>query len=69
VADIYRGASEAAMKGSALIGSTSVGAADPTSKVYNQQVYSEMGARIANGESVDSVVSWAAKRMEEIAQQ
>jgi ABC-type glycerol-3-phosphate transport system substrate-binding protein len=36
-------------------------------KVYNQTVYSEMGARIYKGEDPKAVAAWAAKRIKEIA--
>lgn len=68
-ADFLRGAASAADQGSALVGSTDPAVADKTSKVYNEQVYSEMGSKIANGESVDDVISWSVDRINELTAQ
>jgi ABC-type glycerol-3-phosphate transport system substrate-binding protein len=66
VADLYRGASQAAASGypGPTYGSPNV--SDKLAIVYNQQVYAEMAARIAQGESPEAVASWAEQRILEL---
>ncbi len=66
LADIYKGAAAAAATGYAgpTYGSSSV--SKQNSLVYNQQVYSDMGARIEQGQSPAAVATWAAQRIAEL---
>lgn len=66
LADIYRGAAAAAAGGYPGATYASAGNADLDAQVYNQQVYSEMAARIQQGQSPQEVASWAATRIAEI---
>ncbi len=66
LADIYKAAAKAAATGYAgpTYGDPSV--SKQNALVYNQQVYSEMGARIEQGQSPQSVAAWAATRIAEL---
>jgi ABC-type glycerol-3-phosphate transport system substrate-binding protein len=66
VADLYRGASAAAASGypSPTFGGPEV--SDKLSIVYNQQVYSEMAARIEQGQRPQDVLVWAEQRIAEL---
>ena len=67
LADIYRGAAAAAAGGYPGATYAPAGTADLNAQVYNQQVYSEMAARIEQGQTPEEVAAWAATRIAEIA--
>jgi len=67
LADIYRGAAAAAAGGYPGATYAPAGTADLNAQVYNQQVYSEMAARIEQGQTPQEVATWAATRIAEIA--
>jgi multiple sugar transport system substrate-binding protein len=67
LADIYRGAAAAAAGGYPGATYAAPGTADLNAQVYNQQVYSDMAARIEQGQTPEEVAAWAATRIAEIA--
>jgi len=66
LADIYKGAAAAAASGyaGATYGAPSV--SKRLALVYNQQVYSQMAARIEQGQTPEAVAAWAAQRIAEV---
>jgi ABC-type glycerol-3-phosphate transport system substrate-binding protein len=63
---IYQGAAAAAAGGYPGATYSAPGTADKNAQVYNQQVYSEMAARIQQGQTPEDVAAWAATRITEI---
>lgn len=63
LADIYKGAAAAAASGYAGPTYGDPAVANQNALVYNQQVYSQMGAMIDQGQSPAAVAAWAATRI------